>query len=186
MHQKAELLLVKYAVVVEIECAEVLCERGEELLVLPQLEVQDGLQEETELDFVLGRALLHDELLHLVASQSIGARAGDNERRLLLVDLRYARDHALLEHMEAVLLCVGIPDADLVILKFEDLLLLLLIDSPLDLRLKLSKVLLVIHPFDHPLPEPPLDLTANDQPVNIGPDGLLTLARMPLPHHLFQ
>ncbi len=122
----------------------------------------------------------------MVASQSLGARTGDNQHRLLLVSLRYARDYALLERMEAVLLCVGIPDADLVILKFEDLLLLLLIYSPLDLRLKLSEVLLVIHTFDDPLPEPSLDLAAVDQPVNIGPDGLLTLARMPLPHHLLQ
>ena len=68
-HECPELLLINHAVVVEVDCAELLREPGEELLMLTELEVQHGLQEGAELQLVLGCRLLLCDLPHLIPCQ---------------------------------------------------------------------------------------------------------------------
>ena len=106
LHKCAELGFIYDAVVVGVDASEFLSETAEELLMLPELEVKDCLQEEVEFELILGGALLNGELPHLVSCQLLVDALGDHLSNTGSLNLR-----SCLKHGEGIWLNLGIPEA---------------------------------------------------------------------------
>ena len=106
LHQCAELGFIYHTVVIGVDATEFLSETAEELLMLPQLEVEDRLQEEVEFELILGGALLNGELSHLVSCQLLVDALGNHLSNAGSLNLR-----SCLKHGEGIWLNLRIPEA---------------------------------------------------------------------------
>ena len=149
LHKCAELSFIYDTVVVGVDASEFLSKTAEELLMLPQLEVEDRLQEEVEFELILGGALLNGELPHLVSCELLADALGNHLSNAGSLNLR-----SCLKHGEGIWLNQGIPEA-LIFFIPEAIhgplrciildLVTLETDPIVDLSLELPEVFLIVH-----------------------------------------